>query len=416
MKACPTCHRLYEDDADVCPLEGQTLAGTDEVSPEPEPGDPRVGGAVCGGRYQIFRVIAEGGMGRVYQALDRDEKRSVALKILHEEVAQDPVSIERFKREFEVSAVLPHEHVVRVHAFEHDAEGNYVIVMEYLEGEELRVLMRREDVLPPERVVRFVSQVALGLEGAHERKIVHRDLKPDNIFLCGGDEVKLLDFGSVRDNSVGAKKLTAVGTTIGSPFYMSPEQAQGLATLDHRADVWSLAAITYECLTGKVPYEGKSGPQILLSIMTRPHRPPSEVGRAHGVPRTLDVVMEEAFEKEPDKRTPTVGALADRIGHAYGLEGSHAQWARTTQAELAERIRAGLPGVLARLEEEQGSAADLSAMDAAFAGAPAPAPSAGGVFPEDDTAEAPTTRPRWLFPAIVFFVVALGAVAAFAAR
>jgi serine/threonine protein kinase len=410
VKACPTCHRLYEDDADVCPLEGQTLAGTDEVSPTPDPRDPRVGGVVCGGRYQIFRVIAEGGMGRVYEALDREQKRSVALKILHEEVAQDPVAIERFKREFEVSAVLPHEHVVRVHAFEHDAENNYVLVMEYLEGEELRMLMRREKVLPPERVVRFVSQVALGLEAAHERKIVHRDLKPDNVFLCGGDEVKLLDFGSVRDNSVGAKKITAVGTTIGSPFYMSPEQAQGLASLDHRADVWSLAAISYECLTGKVPYEGKSGPQILLSIMTRPHRPPSEVGKTHGVPRTLDAVMDHAFAKEPDERIPTVGALADRIGHAYGLEGRHASWARLTQEQLAERIRAGLPRVIARLEEEQGAAGDLSALDAAFAGAAAPQ------VPVEDAVSVPTTRPRWFFPAIVFVVLALGAALAMAAR
>ncbi|MDI3291043.1 serine/threonine-protein kinase [Polyangium sp. 15x6] len=414
MKACTTCQRLYADDADFCPLEGQKLAGIDEVAPKPDPGDPRVGGAVCGGRYQIFRVIAEGGMGGVYQALDREEKRSVALKILHEEVAQDPVALERFKREFEVSAVLPHEHVVRVHAFEHDAENNYVLVMEYLEGEELRVLMRREKVLPPERVVRFVSQVAIGLQGAHERKIVHRDLKPDNVFLCGGDEVKLLDFGSVRDNSVGAKKITAIGTTIGSPFYMSPEQAQGLPSLDHRADVWSLAAITYECLTGKVPYEGKSGPQILLSIMTRPHRPPSEVGRAHGVPRSLDAVMEEAFAKEPADRIPTVGALADRIGHAYGLEGSHVAWARMTQADLGDHIRAGLPRVLARLEEEQGTAGDLSAMDAAFAGAAVT--SGQGAFPDDDAVAIPSTRPRWLFPAIVFVVLAALAIVALGAR
>ncbi len=397
------------DDAAFCPLEGQKLAATEEARPKPDPNDPRVGGAVCGGRYQIWRVIAEGGMGRVYQALDREEGRSVALKILHAEVAQDPVSIERFKREFEVSAVLPHEHVVKVHAFEHDAENNDVLVMEYLEGEELRMLMRREKVLPPERVVRVVSQVALALQGAHDRKIVHRDLKPDNVFLCAGDIVKMLDFGSVRDNSVGAKKITAVGTTIGSPFYMSPEQAQGLASLDHRADVWSLAAISYECLTGKVPYEGKSGPQILLSIMTRPHRPPSEVGQAHSVPRTLDAVMDHAFAKEPADRIPTVGALADRIGHAFGLEGTHAAWARMGQDDLGEGIRAGLPEVLARLEEEQGSPGDLSAMDAAFAGAGAPS------FPEEEVPAVPITRPRWLFPVLVIVVLLVAVVVALAA-
>ena len=108
----------------------------------------------------------------------------------------------------------------------------------------------------------MLSQLAIGLEEPHRRKLVHRDIKPDNIFLChtpDGPIGKLLDFGSVRDNTEGAKKLTAIGTTIGSPFYMSPEQAQGLPELDHRADVWSLAAIAYEALTGSVPFGGPPG-------------------------------------------------------------------------------------------------------------------------------------------------------------
>src|SRR5438093_12350503 len=122
--------------------------------------------------------------------------------------------------------------------------------------------MQREKLVRAERVIRILSQMAIGLEQPHARKLVHRDIKPDNIFLCGTEEgpvVKLLDFGSVRDNSEGAKKLTVVGTTIGSPFYMSPEQAQGLPDLDHRADVWSIAAIAYEALTGQVPFYGSTG-------------------------------------------------------------------------------------------------------------------------------------------------------------
>src|SRR4029079_12038685 len=121
-------------------------------------------------------------------------------------------------------------------------------------------------ILKPERLIRMIAQTAIGLQAAHDRKVVHRDLKPDNIFLCGsrdGDNTKILDFGSVRDNSVGAKKLTVMGTTIGSPFYMSPEQAQALPELDHRADVWSMAAIAYECLTGTIPFKGNTGPAIL---------------------------------------------------------------------------------------------------------------------------------------------------------
>lgn len=416
MKTCTTCHRLYPDDAGFCPVEGQKLASTDEVSPEPNPKDARVGSVVCDGRYQIWRVVAQGAMGRVYEALDREENRGVALKILHHEVSQDAVALERFKREFQVSAVLPHEHVVEVLAFERDATGDYVLVMEYLEGEELRMLLRRQKVLPPERVVRILSQLAIGLAAAHERKIVHRDLKPDNVFLCGtseGDRVKILDFGSVRDNSAGAKKLTAVGTTIGSPYYMAPEQAQGLAELDHRADVWSIAAITYEALTGKLPFEGNTGPKILLAIMTKPHKPPSEVGKAHGVPRTLDVVMEEGLAKEPAHRLPAVSVLADRVGHAYGLEGTHLAWATVPEVELGERIRDGLPKALERLDEQHGSAGDLAAMDAAFASGPAT--SDVNAFPEDVVMGVPTGRPKWIIPVIVLVVLLVGVLVALGA-
>src|SRR5262249_21328053 len=155
--------------------------------------------------------------------------------------------------------------------------------------------------LPPERLIRILSQVALGVQGAHVRKVVHRDLKPDNVFLChtrDGDDVKILDFGSVRDNSEGAKKLTVMGTTIGSPVYMAPEQAQGLPSLDHRADVWSLAAIAYECLAGIVPFSGSTGPAILLAILSNEAKPPSEAGAAHSVPKTLDPVIDAALTKE----------------------------------------------------------------------------------------------------------------------
>src|SRR5262249_49921110 len=153
------------------------------------------------------------------------------------------------------------------------------------EGEELRITLAREKHLPPGDVVRIVSQMAMGLEAPHARKIVHRDMKPDNVFMCESDKfegqvVKLLDFGSVRDNSEGAKKLTVLGTTIGSPAYMAPEQAQGLRSLDHRADVWSVAAIAYEALTGRVPFAGAHEREILNAILTKDPDPPSVAGKA----------------------------------------------------------------------------------------------------------------------------------------
>jgi serine/threonine-protein kinase len=304
-------------------------------------------------------------MGRVYEALDQQLNRRLALKVLHANVARDTVSLERFKREFEISRLLPHEHIVEVYDFQKLKDDSYGLMMDFLEGEELRATLKREKVMRPERVVRMLSQLAIGLDEAHQRNLIHRDLKPDNIFLCGtaeGDVAKLLDFGSVKDKSEGAKKLTVMGTTIGSPYYMSPEQAQGLDTLDARADVWALAAITYEALTGQVPFKGNNGPSILLAILTENPKPPSAlkppIDAAVPIPGTLDDVLDEAFSKNVAMRVGTVGLLADKVGRAYGLEGTHRDWAYTAVQALAERINGALPGLLA------GAAATVAAVDA----------------------------------------------------
>lgn len=411
MKACPTCHRLFPEDGGFCPIDGARLAGAADLPAPADPDDPRVGRTVCGGRYRIFRRVADGGTGRVYQALDTKEQRGVALKILHPEVAMDEISVERFKREYRLSSELPHKHIVEVLSFEATEDESFALVMEYLEGEELRMLLKREKVLPPERVIRILSQVALGMAEAHERKVVHRDLKPDNVFLChtrDGDDVKILDFGSVRDNSEGAKKLTVMGTTIGSPFYMAPEQAQGLPSLDHRADVWSMGAIAYECLTGRVPFEGSTGPAILLAILSSEPKPPSVVGAAHHVPATLDAVMEAALMKEPDLRIATAGALVDRIGAAYGLAGTHAEWASAPQEELGRRIREGLPAALeAQRSAAAPPAAALSAMDSAFQ------EDRSNAFAEDIVMGVPDRRPGWIVPVLLVALLGLGAVVAF---
>jgi serine/threonine-protein kinase len=410
VKTCTGCHRLYPDDGGFCPLDGERLLPVSQATPPSDAQDSRLGAVICSKRYQIWRTIADGGMGRVYEAIDLRNGRNVAVKILHADIAEDPVSCERFKREFEHSASLPHDHIVEVFDFQRTEDNSYALVMEYLEGEELRMLLRREKTIAPERVIRMLSQVAIALAAAHERKIVHRDLKPDNIFLVGrsdGDLVKVLDFGSVRDNSEGAKKLTAVGTTIGSPYYMSPEQAQALPTLDQRADVWSLAAITYECLTGKLPFEGANGPLILLAIISKHPVPPSVAGAALDVPRTLDRVLDDALAKDPRDRIATIGALADRVGAAYGLQGSHRSWAAVPQSELGERIRQALPALLARSEAEASAAPDLGAMDQAFAsgGQASRREPAGDAFPEDVAMGVPAALPGWVLPAIIGGVI-----------
>jgi serine/threonine protein kinase len=346
VKACPICGRLYPDDAGFCPVDGSELMSATNAPPNSSVLDPRLG-TLLFERYHLRRVVADGGMGRVYEALDMIEKRNVAVKILHENVSRDPIEVERFRREFEISAELPHEHIAQVYDFRPTAEGSHALVMEFLFGEELRGTLERERTIPPARLVRMVSQVAIALDEAHARKFVHRDLKPDNIYLCqtpDGDIVKVLDFGSVKDNARGAQKLTVVGTTIGSPYYMSPEQAQALDTLDHRADIWSMGAIVFECVTGRVPFTGNTGGAILMAILTKEAPLLSSVAKEIGVtvPSRLDAVVERALRRAPSLRFQSMGAFADALGAAYGLEGDHLAWAPMREGDLADAIREGL--------------------------------------------------------------------------
>jgi serine/threonine-protein kinase len=389
MKACPACGRLYPDDAGFCPVDGAQLTSATQVPVLADDQDPRIGELLCN-RYQVRRVVADGGMGRVYEALDMQARRNVALKVLHQEVSKDQIAVERFKREFEVSKLLPHDYIVEVLDFLPTPDQSFVLVMEFLYGEELRATLKREQVISPARMLRMLSQVAIGLDQAHARKFVHRDLKPDNLFLCQtpeGDIAKLLDFGSAKDKGETAKKLTVLGTTIGSPFYMAPEQAQGLDTLDHRADVWALAAIIYECVVGRVPFIGNNGPSILLQILTKEPVPPSEAGKGQKfpVPPTLDRVMTHAFKKTAGQRIASVGALSDAVGAAYGLTGTHVEWAKTAEAELSARVSAAMPKLLATVNAPRvenvadsffGESDSLEGMGDPFAAAAAAAPGA----------------------------------------
>ena len=218
-------------------------------------------------------------------------------------------------------------------------------------------------MIPPARLVRMLSQVALAPTLPTRRSCASRPQARQPV-LCQtreGDIVKILDFGSVKDKGESAKKLTVLGTTIGSPFYMAPEQAQGLDTLDHRADVWSLAAIAYECVTGQVPFAGSNGPSILLEILTKEPQAPSRVavGQKYPVPPTLDRAMAQAFKKMAALRIPSVGALADAVAAAYGLEGAHQQWAVMPEAEIAARIAEKMPALMqTKVERAPADAAD----------------------------------------------------------
>jgi serine/threonine protein kinase len=361
MKACPSCGRLYPEDAGFCPVDGVGLIRASRAPVIPAD-DARVGQALAG-RYQVRRVIADGGMGRVYEALDLAQSRSVAVKVLHAAVAADPVQIERFEREFSLSGLLVHPGIVRVLDFVELAGGERALVMELLYGEELKNTLAREGSLAPARVVRMVSQVAQALDVAHKQKLVHRDLKPDNLFLCQtaeGDTVKILDFGSVKDTARNARQLTALGTTLGSPSYMSPEQAQGATSLDHRADVWSLAVIAFEALTGQLPFTGQMPAQILLAIISKRPAVASRLGSSSGqaLPTSVDRVLEQAFRKAPAGRFASAGALADALGLAFGLSGTHRDWATWPERRLTTEITAALPALLAAAPAQAPSAVD----------------------------------------------------------
>jgi serine/threonine-protein kinase len=332
-------------------------------------------------------------------------------------VADDEVAVERFKREFDVSKLLPHDHIVEVIDFQPAGDSTYAMVMEYLYGEELRATLKRETVISPARLVRMLSQIAIGLDQAHALNFVHRDLKPDNLFLCqtsDGDNLKILDFGSAKDKGESAKKLTVLGTTIGSPFYMAPEQAQGLDTLDHRADVWALAAIAYECVTGQVPFAGNNGPSILLQILTKEPRPPSEAGKdkKYPVPPTLDPVLAQAFKKMAALRMPSVGALADAVGHAYGLSGDHLAWAAAHEVDLTQSIDARMPELMkaapTATQPMKANAADaffgesaaLGEAAAPFAGA-GTVPAPPGSLPGSMDSLVPAGVPKTTFPLLL---------------
>jgi serine/threonine protein kinase len=413
MKSCPTCQRVFPNDAGFCPADGTALAAASMAPAAPSADDVRIGTRLCG-RYELRRVVADGGMGRVYEGIDKQSDSRIAVKMLHQDVAKDEIALERFRREYEINASLPHEHIVKVLGFEHDmVSQSWILVMEFLDGEELRYILKREKVLPPGRLVRMLSQVAIGLDEAHARGFIHRDLKPDNLFLCGtreGDDIKLLDFGSVKDTGSNRKKLTMLGTTIGSPYYMAPEQAQGLDSIDPRADVFALAAVVYECVTGEVPFGGTNGPSILLSILTKDPIPPTTRGASakYAIAPAMDDVLEVALAKNPAIRTKSVGALADAVGAAYGLTGDHKQWALVPQQELSARIEEAMPRLLAAKVAPLAEVADPFAAPGQWQGGAAMPPDQGmaqafAAVREADLAPqgVPTGKPGWLLPLIV---------------
>lgn len=304
------------------PVERDASDGASEGSCAPAgcPAVSRVGEVI--GDLEIESRIAEGAMGCVYRARRRANGERVAVKILHPDAAAEPVAVERFKREYETAFGFDHPHIVRVRGFGETPDGSYYMTMELLDGEPLSSILSREGKLAPERALRIVCQMASAIEHAHSYGVIHRDLKPANIFLergpGGTERVKLLDFGSVKLQLETGPKLTAFGTTVGSPSYMSPEQAEGLTELDPRADVFSLAAVAYEMLTGAVAFDGETAAEVLSKILRGTFTPASV--REPSLPLGINLVLAAGLRRDKASRTGSAREFAEGLLRVFGLE------------------------------------------------------------------------------------------------
>jgi eukaryotic-like serine/threonine-protein kinase len=262
-------------------------------------------GELIVGRYELEELAGEGGMSTVYRAYDTVLERRVAIKVLHEHFSRDPEYVERFKREARAIARLAHPNVVTV-IDRGEWEGRQLIVFEHVAGENLKAVIAREGPLPVARALGFACQIAHALAFAHELGIVHRDVKPHNVLLAAGGTAKVTDFGIARALDAD-EALTETGTVLGTGQYLSPEQARGERG-DERSDQYSLGVVTFELLTGRVPYAGDN----LMAVARRHIDDPVPSVRAlrPEVPARVDKVIARAMAKRPQDRFGSMDSLA----------------------------------------------------------------------------------------------------------
>jgi len=262
-------------------------------------------GRVIAARYKLERPLARGGMGSVWIARHLHLESTLAIKFIESKLAQLPEARGRFEREAKVAAQLQGPNLVQIHDYGIDDDTPYM-VMEYLQGEDLCARLNRETRLSFEVTAEIVVQVARALRRAHEAGIVHRDLKPGNVFLVRGEDddeeiVKVLDFGLAKiPRSNAPDEMTKTGTLLGSPRYMSPEQARAMKNIDHRSDLWSLAVIAFRAITGALPFPGEEIGDVLLKICAEPAPAPTSIDAT--LSPAIDRFFERAFEHDPAKR------------------------------------------------------------------------------------------------------------------
>ncbi|MFQ5584543.1 MAG: protein kinase, partial [Calditrichia bacterium] len=245
--------------------------------------------------YRILEQIGQGGMGVVYKAEDTKLNREVAIKFLPRQIAASEEDRERFKIEAQAAAALNHPNIATIHAIEeHDNE--MFIVMEYIHGMELREIIQSE-IPNPQSAIEYATQIAAGLQAAHKKGIVHRDIKSSNIMITEDDQVKIMDFGLAKMK--GGPNMTRAGSTLGTPYYMSPEQARG-EEVDARTDIWAFGVVLYEMLTGELPFKGDYEQAVIYAILNEAPQPVSELNSV--IADNLQRVVEKSLQKNSRAR------------------------------------------------------------------------------------------------------------------
>ncbi|MET9655928.1 protein kinase [Streptomyces sp. NPDC006510] len=284
------------------------------------------GGSVAGGRYQLRDLLGEGGMASVYLAYDTALDRQVAIKTLHTELGREQSFRERFRREAQAVAKLQHTNIVSVFDTGEDELGGALmpyIVMEYVEGQPLGSVLQADiqnhGAMPADRALKVTSDVLAALDTSHEMGLVHRDIKPGNVMMTKRGVVKVMDFGIARAMQSGVTSMTQTGMVVGTPQYLSPEQALGRG-VDARSDLYSVGIMLFQLLTGRIPFDADSPLAIAYAHVQEEPVVPSTINRS--ITPAMDALVARALKKNPNERFPSAAAMQDEIARVLAASGS----------------------------------------------------------------------------------------------
>jgi len=324
-KVCPKCRRSYSSVDMFCPEDGAALTIATEGAPSDTPSsvsdthDPLIG-RVLDSRYELTRLLGIGGMGRVYLARHLFLERSVAVKILHRGRVNDPSELVRFKGTARHAGTIVDDHVAQVYDFGETDDGLLYLAMEYVPGDTLTRMVKKEGPFAATRVAELTRQIAKGLDAAHAQGIIHRDLKPDNVMVMrdhhGREMVKIVDFGIAKSVGTEGGGVTQTGAIVGTLVFMSPEQLAGGA-LDKRSDLYSLALVVFHMLTGALPFTGSTPEEVIYARFdTAGPRPLAVIRPAIAWPGGVQAVIDRALARDATARFDTAGDFAAALSAA----------------------------------------------------------------------------------------------------